>query len=204
MTERYRQLMFGPDVRAVQEAIGVAFRDAPEAPDPDRLTESEMGFIGARDSFYMATTGADGWPYIQHRGGPKGFVRILSDRSFGFADFRGNRQYLSLGHLRADDRAAFFFMDYVNRARLKLLGRVRVLTADQDNGLIESLTVPGYKARVERALVVEVDAFDWNCPQHITQRLTVEEIAPALAPLHGRIEELEAEIAALRGSVPGI
>jgi uncharacterized protein len=204
MTERYRQLMFGPDVRAAQETMGVAFRETPEAPGPDRLTEAEVGFIAARDSFYMATTGTDGWPYIQHRGGPKGFIRVLSETSFGFADFRGNRQYLSLGHLHADDRAAFFFIDYLNRVRLKLLGRVRVLTADQDSSLIESLTVPGYKARVERALVVEVEAFDWNCPQHITQRLTVEEIAPALAPLHGRIEELEAEIAALRGSVPAI
>jgi predicted pyridoxine 5'-phosphate oxidase superfamily flavin-nucleotide-binding protein len=143
----------------------------------DRLTGDEAEFIAGRDGFYLATVSASGWPYLQHRGGPRGFVRTLDEHTLGYADFGGNRQYISMGNLADDDRAALFFMDYANRQRLKLLGHVSV---SHDAELIERLAVPGYEARLERAVLIRVEAFDWNCPQHITPRYTEEEIANLL------------------------
>jgi uncharacterized protein len=200
VTHRYRQVLFGPDVRAAQAAMGSrhVYADEDGAAAPDLLTEREAAFIAARDSFYMATTGAGGWPYLQHRGGPAGFVRVLAPGRLGFADFRGNRQYVSLGNLAADNRASLFFMDYKNRARLKLLGRVRSVTAAEDADLIARLADPGYRGAIERALLVEVEAFDWNCSQHITPRYTIEDIAPAVGRLEARIAELETDLAAAR------
>jgi predicted pyridoxine 5'-phosphate oxidase superfamily flavin-nucleotide-binding protein len=197
MTSRFLNVLFSPSVKAAQEANGsrAAYaRHDGTAREADRLSEREAAFIAVRDSFYMATVGHEGWPYIQHRGGPAGFVKVLSERTFGFADFRGNRQYVSVGNLTDDNRAAFFFMDYPNQARLKVLGRVRAVDLKADPGLAKALIVPGYKATPERALVVEVEAFDWNCPQHITPRFTVEQIEPAVEALRARIAELEAEL----------
>lgn len=198
MGSYYRKVLFGPSVKAAQEANGsrkaYAREEAADA-EPDYLTESEAAFITSRDSFYMASVGEGGWPYIQHRGGPVGFVKILGPRLFGFADFRGNRQYVSLGNLGHDNRASFFFMDYVRRARLKLLGRVTMVDVEQDAELRQKLVNPGYKAVVERAFVVEVEAFDWNCPQHIAPRYTMAEIMQLLDPLKDRIRELEAQVA---------
>lgn len=196
MTSHYRNLMFGPLVRAEQEAQGsrgaYARTEAPSV-EPDRLTDREVSFISRRDSFYMATTGTDGWPYIQHRGGPPGFVKILSDRSLGLADFRGNRQYLSVGNLAGDDRAAFFFMDYAQRARLKLIGRVRIVDLKDVAALAVALIDRDYRGVVERGLVIDVEAYDWNCSQHITPRFTMDEIEPVIAALKARIAELEAQ-----------
>ena len=144
----------------------------------------------------MATISETGWPYVQHRGGPKGFVKVLDERTIGFADFRGNRQYVSVGNLQGDDRVALILVDYPNRRRLKLLGRARAITAEDDPVTLGRLEVPGYRAKVERGLVIAVEAFDWNCPQHITPRFTEEEVAAAVAPLHARIAELEAALAA--------
>ncbi len=205
MTRRYLQLLSSDAVKAAQVEHGsrasyARHEGAGEGPDP--LGPAEIAFLQARDSFYMATVGADGWPYIQHRGGPAGFVRILSEHRFGFADFRGNRQYISLGNLRSDGRAAFFFMDYANRTRLKVMGRVREADLASDAGLAAALADPSYRARVERALVVEVEAFDWNCPQHIEPRFTAAQIAPAVLQLEARIAELEAELARLRAGAP--
>ena len=164
----------------------------------DRFTDAEAAFIAGRDSFYMATVSETGWPYLQHRGGPPGFLKVLDEKTLGFADFRGNRQYISLGNLAADNRAALFLMDYPRRGRLKIFTRVEVrdLTADPD--LAAKLSVPGYKAKVERALIFHLEAFDWNCSQHITPRFTEAEISQAVAPLRARLTELEAETAALR------
>jgi predicted pyridoxine 5'-phosphate oxidase superfamily flavin-nucleotide-binding protein len=164
----------------------------------DRLTENEIGFIAQRDSFYMASVSENGWPYVQHRGGPAGFLRVLDDRTLAFADFRGNRQYISIGNLTADDRVALFLMDYPHRARLKILAHAEIkdLTADPD--LMAKLLTPGYKAKPERAIVLHLEAFDWNCPQHITPRFTEAELAPALVPIRDRISELEAENKVLR------
>jgi predicted pyridoxine 5'-phosphate oxidase superfamily flavin-nucleotide-binding protein len=141
----------------------------------DVLGEREAAFIGDRDSFYMATVSETDWPYVQHRGGPNGFVRIIDEHTIGFSDFTGNRQYVTVGNLKLDDRVSLFFMDYPNRRRLKLLGRVRVIDPTEQE-LLVTLAVENYRARVERGIVIHVDAFDWNCPQHITPRYTESEI----------------------------
>jgi uncharacterized protein len=147
-----------------------------------------------RDSFYMATNSASGWPYLQHRGGPQGFVKILDEGRLGFADFRGNRQYIGLGNLEADDRASLFFMDYVRRARLKVLGRMRSIDLANSPALAALLVDKEYGAKVERGLIVEVDSYDWNCPQHITPRYSGNEIDRFVKPLKDRIAALEATL----------
>ncbi|MBU2531244.1 MAG: pyridoxamine 5'-phosphate oxidase family protein [Alphaproteobacteria bacterium] len=184
MTQRYREIAFTPAVSAAQRLNGGTARDAAARPDAsvrDRLTEAEMAFIQARDSFYMATMSASGWPYVQHRGGPTGFVRILGPDAFGIADYRGNRQYLTVGNLDENNRASLFFMDYPNRRRLKVLAYARVVTFEDDPDLIAKLSDSGYRAKVERGLVFDVEAFDWNCPQHIMQRFTSAELEALLA-----------------------
>jgi hypothetical protein len=155
---------------------------------------NETGFIGERDSFYMASVGETGWPYIQHRGGPLGFVRVLDEQTLGFADFRGNRQYVSVGNLTKNDRVSLFFMDYANRNRLKLLGRVRLIEAN-DRAVLERLAVPGYRAAIERGFLITVEAFDWNCSQHITPRFTVADVEQATSKLRERIADLETQLA---------
>ena len=166
--------------------------------DHDRLGPDEKAFIESRDGMYLATVGETGWPYVQFRGGPKGFLRVLDERTLGFADFRGNRQYITVGNLRTNDRVALFLMDYPSKTRLKILGRAEVREATSDRDLIEHLTVPGYRATVERAVLIHLAGFDWNCQQHITPRWTREEIAEAIESVQRRVAELEAENAALR------
>jgi predicted pyridoxine 5'-phosphate oxidase superfamily flavin-nucleotide-binding protein len=161
----------------------------------DRFTDDERTFIAARDSFYMASVSETGWPYVQHRGGPPGFLKVLDDKTLGFADFRGNRQYISLGNTAADDRVALILVDYPNRARLKILAHLETRALAD----VPELALPGYKAKPERAFVLHLETFDWNCPQHITPRFTAAE----LEPLRARIAELEAENAALRLAAPG-
>ena len=196
MTARYRDLLFSPAVRAAQAAQGsTGYPVEPPTTAPDRLTENEADFITARDSFYMATNGADGWPYLQHRGSPPGFVHVLDPGTLAFVEFRGNRQYISLGNLADNSKASLFFMDYVNRARLKLLGRIRAAALDEAPQVLAALTDPKLRARAERLLIVKVEAFDWNCPQYIEPRFTAADIAPALTRLQNRIDDLEAELA---------
>lgn len=195
MTSRFLNIVFTPAVKTAQEAHGSrsAYARRDSAGEADRLTESEAAFIAARDSFYMATVSETGWPYIQHRGGAPGFVKLLDDCTLGFADFGGNRQYVSVGNLSRDDRAALFFMDYPQRRRLKLLGRVRAVDLAASPELAAALIDGSYKARVERGFVIDVAAFDWNCAQHIAPRYTMEEIAPTIEALRARIAELEAK-----------
>lgn len=184
MGHRFAELAFTASVREQQKALGSRTNYAMMEGGEDYnhvLSARETAFIQARDSFYMATVSETGWPYVQHRGGPVGFVRVLDARTLGFADFRGNRQYVSLGNLRRDDRVALFFMDYPNRVRLKVLGRVRLL--DLNSEQLGQVEVPDYRARVERGFIIQVEAFDWNCPQHITPRYTESEIEQMTAPL---------------------
>jgi predicted pyridoxine 5'-phosphate oxidase superfamily flavin-nucleotide-binding protein len=198
MSHHFAEIAFTPAVKKVQEEQGSRFSYARMENVPDavnhRLTEAEAGFIAARNSLYMATVGETGWPYIQHRGGPTGFVRVLDERTIGFADFRGNRQYVSVGNLMTDDRVSLFFMDYPNRTRLKLFGRARIIGLDDDT-LLSRLEMADYRARIERGLIITVEGFDWNCPQHITERYSLEEVHAMTAPLTARIAELEAELA---------
>jgi hypothetical protein len=194
MTARYLHSLFSPAVKAAQAAQGsrTAYADRDGAGEgPDRLSETEMAFIAGRDSFYMATVGADGWPYIQHRGGPAGFLRVIDPGSLAFADFRGNRQYISLGNLAGDGRVALFLMDYVRQARLKLLARAEVLEGPAAAALLPQVANPGHRGRIERVILLRIEAFDWNCPQHITQRFTAEDLSPVLGRLQARIAELE-------------
>ena len=167
----------------------------------DRFTESEAAFIAARDSFYMASVSESGWPYIQHRGGPAGFLKLLDDKTLGFADFRGNRQYISLGNVAANDRVALILVDYPRRARLKILGHMSAHDLKSEPELAERLVVPGYKARPERAFILQLEAFDWNCPQHITPRFTQGEVEAAMLPLQQRLAALEAENGELRRQI---
>jgi predicted pyridoxine 5'-phosphate oxidase superfamily flavin-nucleotide-binding protein len=198
MPHKFAEIAFTPTVKKIQEQQGsrtayARMEGAPEAIN-QALTSAEASFIAARDSLYMATVSETGWPYIQHRGGPAGFVRVIDERTIGFADFRGNRQYVSVGNLMTDDRVSLFFMDYPNKTRLKLLGRARIVGLD-DQETLGRLELPDYRARVERGVLITVEGFDWNCPQHITERFTLDEIRAMAAPLTTRIAELEAELA---------
>lgn len=150
----------------------------------------------------MATVSETGWPYLQHRGGPDGFVKLLGPSTLGVADFRGNRQYISRGNLSQNNRAALFFMDYPNRRRLKLLTRVSIVDFSKRPDLGAALADAAYPASIERGLTFEVEAFDWNCPQHITPRFTADEIQPAMAKLKSRIKSLEDELAKLQSKKP--
>jgi uncharacterized protein len=206
MGDRFAEIAFTPQVRAVQEHEGSRARyarlDGGE-PNHDRLGEREATFIAARDSFYLASVGETGWPQLQHRGGPPGFMRILGERLIGFADFRGNRQYITVGNIATNDRVALFFMDYPTRTRLKLLGRARAVDPAVETRTLAALALPDYKAQVERGILIAVEAFSWNCSQHITPRYTETEVARAIAPLRERLAELEAETVRLAALLEG-
>ena len=146
------------------------------------------------------TVGATGWPYVQHRGGPRGFLKVVSPTRLAFADFRGNRQFVSAGNAAGDDRVSIIVMDYPNRRRLKLLGRLQFKGAQEaDPALLRAVALPGYRARIERVARIDLEAFDWNCPQHITPRFDLAQIEAATRPLHKRIAQLESALAAARG-----
>jgi uncharacterized protein len=200
MAHKFAEIAFTPNVKNEQERSGSrrSYARMEQGDDHhDRLGANEAAFIAERDSFYMATVGETGWPYIQHRGGPAGFVRILDEKTIGFADFAGNRQFVSVGNMQSNDRVSLFFMDYPNQTRLKLLGRVRLIGADESR-LLEQLQLPDYRARVERGMIITVEGFDWNCPQHITPRFTETQVVAMVSPLKDRIAELEASLADLR------
>jgi predicted pyridoxine 5'-phosphate oxidase superfamily flavin-nucleotide-binding protein len=199
----FLDILATPSVRAAQAANGSLgiWDDGPVDRAFDRFTDAEAAFIAARDSFYLASVSETGWPYVQHRGGPPGFLKVLDDRTLAFADFRGNRQYISLGNVAADDRVALILMDYPHRARLKILAHIEMRGLEEDPELAALLTLPGYKAKPERAFLLRLEAFDWNCPQHITPRFTAEEVGQSVRSLHERLQALEAENEALRTQV---
>jgi uncharacterized protein len=192
-----------PSVRAAQEAMGSdgIWQNFKGHRAFDEFTPAEAAFIAERDSFYMATVSETGWPYVQHRGGPPGFLKVVDQKTVAFADYRGNRQYLSVGNLAADDRAALILVDYARRARLKILAHVKVVALDADPALAARVAEPTQKAKPERIFVLHLDAFDWNCPQHITPRFTEREITAAIQPLRERLQALEAENAELRAKL---
>lgn len=199
----FAEIAFTPAVQMLQSADGsrAAYaRMQAESEPGEGLRARETEFLSNADSFYLATVSETGWPYVQHRGGPRGFLKVVTPTQIAFADFRGNRQHVSEGNASRDDRVALIVMDYPNRQRLKLLGRLRFeAVGEADPELVFAVELPDYRARVERIAVIDVEAFDWNCPQHITQRFTLADIDAASKPLHERIEQLEREIASLRG-----
>ena len=188
MARRYAEITYTESVRAAQERAGVAELAARMtlAPGDDtRLGPAEQLFIAERDSFYMASVAESGWPYVQHRGGPRGFLRVIDERTLAFADFRGNLQLLSTGNVTHDDRVSLFLMDYPNQRRLKILARARIVDAGDDPELVSKTEDPSYRAKTERVFVFDIEAFDWNCPQHITPRFTVDEVAKLSAKTDG-------------------
>jgi predicted pyridoxine 5'-phosphate oxidase superfamily flavin-nucleotide-binding protein len=200
MPHGFLEIAGTPSVKEAQRDNGSADRWSNFSGDRtfDRFRESEKAFIAARDSFYMATVSETGWPYVQHRGGPPGFIRVLDDRTLAIADFRGNTQYISVGNLKAGNRVALIMVDYPARRRLKIFAHVEIKSLDDNPALAAAVATPGYKAKPERVLLFRLDAFDWNCPQHITPRFTEAEIDAALAPVRERLAQLEAENKALR------
>jgi len=195
MSHRFAEIMFTPGVKAMQDRYQTrAHNERLErnAGPNTTLTERETGFIEARDGFYLATVTETGWPYIQFRGGPRGFIRAIDAHTLGYDDLRGNLQYISMGNLAVNDRVALFFMDYRNRTRLKLLGRARVEDVAQP---ADSTSPAGKRAPVERRVRIAVEAFDWNCPRHITPKFAEDEVERMTAPLRARIAELEAALA---------
>jgi uncharacterized protein len=186
MPNSFATISFTDSVKAAQTRYGSRENNQrfELSDDPhNELGVVESEFIQARDSFYMATISENGWPYVQHRGGPVGFIRVLDARAIGFADFRGNRQYLSVGNLNANARVSLILMDYPNRRRLKLWGIARIVHEADEPGLIARLVLPDYRARVERGIVIQVEAIEWNCPQHITPRYSEAEVDKVLQPL---------------------
>ena len=179
MAHQFSAIMFTDGVKSVQTEFGSREKQAvfaERAPANDALTEREAGFIAQRDTFYMATVNTDGWPYVQHRGGPPGFLRVLGPRQLAYADFRGNTQLVSMGNARHNDRVSIILMDYPNRRRLKILGHLRYEDArDCPPEQLAAVALDDYKARIERIVHVDLVAFDWNCPQHIKRRYTAEE-----------------------------
>lgn len=194
----FAEIAFTPKVRALQSADGsrdnyarMERMGAHEHALGDRVRE----FLLAADSFYLASVSESGWPYVQHRGGPRGFLKVIDASRIAFADYRGNRQFVSVGNTLHNDRVALIVMDYVHRRRLKILGRMTFIDLnDADTNLAEAAATPGYDGRAERIAVIEVEALDWNCPQHITQRFAAEDVEAAIEPLQQRILALEAEL----------
>ena len=207
MPTSFADIAFTPSVQALQSRHGSRTQYARMQARAGEATLSarERDFLQQADTFYLATVGETGWPYVQHRGGPPGFVRVRSPSQVAFADFRGNLQYVSAGNVARDDRASIIVVDVANRRRLKLLGHLHFVDlADADKALAASVALPGYRATVERVALFDVVAFDWNCPQHITQRFTADEVEAVTRPLEVRIATLEAELrhANLRASAP--
>lgn len=198
MAMTYLETMMTESVRRAQQQYYGHAAKLTDAPEHDPLGEAEAEFISARDSFYLGTVSETGWPYVQHRGGPKGFLRLLNASTLVFADYQGNRQLLSTGNLSVDDRVSLFLMDYPNRTRLKILGHARVEDARLHPDLAAQLANSSMKARVERIVFIDVLSFDWNCPKYITPRYSLEEVEELARSLKARIAELEAELRTIK------
>ena len=196
-------IVFTPATRRAQAERGSARRcdEKITAGFPNTLTPELAAFIAEQDTAFLGTASADGAPYIQHRGGPKGFIKVVDERTLGFADYRGNRQYITLGNLSENDRAYLFLIDFSRRQRIKLWGRAHVI--ENDDALVERLFDHGYKAKPERVILFIIEAWDVNCSQHITARLTADEVEGLLATVQERITALQAENARLRGLLAG-
>lgn len=202
MALAYAKISFTEDVLRVQEEQGsdklYQWMLSDEAEPGDRVGPKEAAFIESMNGFYQATVNADGWPYVQFRGGPKGFLKILDDKRIAYADYRGNRQYLSLGNIQANRKISIILMDYAQRRRLKIYGHASVVGIEEDRELLQKIMPQNYRALPERAVVIDIEALDWACPAHIPVRLTLEELEPQLYTLREELVTLRAENAELR------
>jgi len=206
MAYPFGSLVFTPVIRALQERYGSRRSYAKREESrfsQDALGMDEEGFLAECDSFYMASIGETGWPYVQHRGGSRGFLKVLDGHTIGFADFRGNKQYISAGNLSTNNKVALILVDYPRQARLKILGHVEILEGADAMEWIEKLRDPDEPAPIERVFIIHVDAFDWNCQQHITRRFTEEQIRNVLTPFEKRMEELVEQNEKLRSEIAG-
>jgi predicted pyridoxine 5'-phosphate oxidase superfamily flavin-nucleotide-binding protein len=204
MTKSFGSLVFTPAVKALQERYGSRRQYA----RLEQLGEMKGGlgpdekkYLSERDTFYMASLGESGWPYVQHRGGPKGFLKVIDDTTLAFADFRGNKQYISTGNLLTDNRVALIVVDYPRQLRLKLLGRVEIFEGEKANDWLPKVRDPDYRAVTERVYVIRIEAFDWNCQQHIIPRYTEEEIRDVLEPIEKQMQALQKENEELRNKL---
>lgn len=187
MTDNFTELAFTDSVKAQQEKYGTraAYSRMEQGGEfRNKMTWQERGFIESRDSFYMSSVGENGWPYMQFRGGPTGFLKVLDDNTLAYADFRGNGQYISTGNFNTNSKTVLFLMDYTKQQRLKVWAETKVIEASEDPELLKQLSDPAYKAKIERIITFKVHAFDWNCPQHITPRYTKEEIQNGMVELN--------------------
>lgn len=194
MATKYLELMFTDSVRRAQKQYYGRTGNIAEAPERNPLSRAEAEFIAARDSFYMSTVSETGWPYVQHRGGPRGFLRVVNETTLAFADYKGNRQLLTAGNISVNDRVALFLMDYKNRERLKIIGHAHVEDARAHPKLVVQLADPTMQSAVERLIFIDVVSFDWNCHKYITPRYSAEEVEEYAGLLKVRIAELEAEL----------
>lgn len=200
MIKNFAEIAFTTAVKEMQEKLGsrASYARMEKSTYVDGLTENEIDFIAQRDSFYMASIGENNYPYLQHRGGPKGFLKVLDTKRLGFIDFSGNRQYISVGNFATNNNVALIMVDYPAKARLKILAKAEIVELEDNRALFNLLNLKEYRFRPERMMVLNIEAYDWNCPQHITPRYTVAEIQEAFASQLNHIASLEAEIKALK------
>ena len=203
MAKSFGAIAYSTAVKEMQEKLGsrAAYARVERDTHVDGFTENEIDFVAQRDSFYMASIGENGFPYIQHRGGPKGFLKVLDSKRLGFIDFKGNMQYITVGNLATNNNVALIMIDYPARARLKIFAKASIVELKNDSALLELLDLAEYKFRPERMLVFDIEAYDWNCPQHIIPRYTAEEIEQAFAPQRNQVALLEAEIKMLKAKI---
>ena len=203
MAKNYPSIAFTTAVKELQEKLGSRRNYARMERDTyvDGLTENEIEFIAERDSFYMATIGANNYPYIQHRGGPKGFLKVLDPKRIGCMDFRGNMQYISVGNIATNNNVSLIMVDYPTRSRLKLFAKANIVELKDDQDLYKKLDLDEYKFRAERMMVFDIEAYDWNCPQHITPRYTFDDIEGAFASQRNEILKLQAEVKRLQAEI---
>lgn len=194
MADKFLELLVTPSVAQAQAHYFGGAMDVRGERPRDALTDDEAQFIQARDSFYLSTVSESGWPYIQHRGGQPGFLRVVDPTTLAFADYQGNRQLLSTGNVAVNDRVCLFLMDYPQRTRLKILGHARIEDARQHPEIVAKFSPPEVRRIVERVFLIEVVSFDWNCPKYITPRYTAAEVEEAVKPLRQRIAALEVEL----------
>ncbi len=206
MAKNFAALAFTDGVKAIQEKLGSRpnYARMERETYTDGLTENEVIFIAERDSFYMASIGENEFPYIQHRGGPKGFIKVLDKDRIGFIDFKGNMQYISVGNIGTNNNVALIMVDYPSRARLKILARAEIVELNDDPSLFQLLDLADYKFRPERMMVLHIEAYDWNCPQHITPRYTLTDIEAAFSSQRSLIAKLEAEVKDLKTTIKAL